>query len=172
MRSLIHILVFQVAWFGTVLGAAHNMPWLSLLFVPPALVLHLVFTPAWMEELLLAIGATLAGLVFDTALIWAGVYSPVPFLFHPPLSPLWMVLLWVNLATILTTSLRFLQGRYWLSAMMGAVGGPMAYYSGARIGAMTGTFGAIDLIVLAMAWATALPFLVFLSDAITRRLRP
>jgi hypothetical protein len=172
MRSLINVAVFYVGWFGAVLGAACNMPWLCLCCVPPVLLLHLLLVPDWRPELLLALGAALTGFVFDTVLISAGVYSPVPFLFPYPMSPLWMVLLWVNFATILNVSLRFLRGRYALSAILGAIGGPMAYYSGVRLGAMSATPSIINLMILAIAWAAAVPFLFLLSAIITRRFRP
>lgn len=171
LRKLINVVAFQAAWFAAVLGAAHHMPWLGVVFVPLALVLHLALAPDWRPELLLALGAALTGLVFDTVLISAGVFSPVPFLFPPPLSPLWMVLLWVNFATTLNVSLRFLQGRYALSAILGAAGGPMAYYSGAQLGAMTEIPSTVNLMILAMTWAAAVPFLFYLSEEITRRLK-
>jgi hypothetical protein len=171
LRKLINVVAFQAAWFAAVLGAAHHMPWLSVIVVPLALALHLALAPDWRSELLLALGAALTGFVFDTVLISADIFSPVPFLFPPPLSPLWMVLLWVNFATTFNVSLRFLQGRYALLAILGAVGGPMAYYSGARLGAMTKIPSTVHLVILAVTWAAAVPFLFLLSAKIERRLK-
>jgi hypothetical protein len=167
MRKFINVLSFQVGWFAAVLGVAHNMPWLSVVIVPLTLLLHLAMAPEWQSELLLALGAAVTGFVFDTVLISAGVYSPVPFLFPPHLSPPWMVLLWVNFSTTLNVSLGFLRGRYLLSTVFGAIGGPMAYYSGARLGAMTVIPATVNLMILGIAWAVAVPFLVFLSSKIT-----
>jgi hypothetical protein len=171
MRKFINVLAFQAGWFAAVLGAAHHMPWLSVVIVPLVLALRLALAPDWRPELLLALGAAIVGFVFDTVLVSAGVYSPVPFLFPPPLSPLWMVLLWVNFATTLNASLGFLRGRYLLSAVFGAIGGPMAYYSGARLGAIFEIPATINLIILAIAWAITVPFLVFLSSKIIRQQR-
>jgi hypothetical protein len=162
--NFVNVLAFQAGWFASVLGAAHNKPWLSGVVVPLVLALRLTRAPDWRKELLLALGAAATGFVFDTVLISAGVYFPVPFLFPPPLSPLWMVLLWVNFSTTLHASLRFLQGRFALSAVFGAVGGPLAYYSGARFGAIREIPAPFNLIILAVAWAVAVPFLVYLSS--------
>ena len=48
-----------------------------------------------------------------------------------------MVMLWVNFAMTLNVSLGRLRGKYLLAGILGAFGGPMAYYGGAELGAMT-----------------------------------
>jgi len=55
----------------------------------------------------------------------------------------------VNLATTLNVSMAWLRGRYALAAIFGAFGGPLAYYSGAKLGAMTRLPDSTGLIVLA-----------------------
>ncbi len=47
----------------------------------------------------------------------------------------------------------------------------MAYYSGAQLGAMTEIPSTVNLMILAMTWAAAVPFLFYLSGEITRRLK-
>ena len=74
-----------------------------------------------------------------------------------------MLALWINFGTLVNGSLSWLRGRYWLGAFLGAWGGPAAYYSGHRVGALT--FHPpliIHLAVLGIAWAVAVP-LLFLS---------
>ena len=51
------------------------------------------------------------------------------------LAPLW-VGLWMQFATIMPFSLRWLSRRYWLSSVLGLVGGPLAYYAGQKAGAV------------------------------------
>lgn len=77
-----------------------------------------------------------------------------------------MVALWVNFATTLHTSLRWLLGRHALAALLGALGGPASYYAGARLGALT--FPAdptVSLIVLALVWSVAMLLLLKLAKA-------
>lgn len=169
MHKIINFIAFQAAWFAAVLGAAHGMPWLGVVAVPLALGLHLALSPHWRPELLLALGAAAMGFTIDSILIAFGVFSPVPFLFPPPFSALWMVMLWVNLATIMNVSMSWLRGQYVLGAIFGALGGPMAYYSGAKLGAMTAVPGARDLAVLAIAWAAAVPLLYRMAKLIDDR---
>lgn len=100
-RKVINFIAFQAAWFAAVLGAAHSMPWLGVVAAPAALALHLMLSPDWKPELLLAIAAAGTGFVFDSILIDLGMFSPVAYVFPTPFSSLWMVMLWVNLATTL-----------------------------------------------------------------------
>ncbi len=169
MHKIINFIAFQAAWFAAVLGAAHGMPWLGVVAVPLVLGLHLALSPDWRPELLLASCAAALGFVADSTLIAFGVFSPIPFLFPSPFSALWMVMLWVNLATIMNVSMSWLRGQYALGAVFGALGGPMAYYSGAKLGAMTAIPGPGDLAVLAIAWAAAMPLLYRLARMIDDR---
>jgi hypothetical protein len=168
LRKVINFIVFQAAWFATVLGAAHGMPWLGVAAVPLALALHLALSPDWRPELLLAISAAGTGFIFDSALVAAGSFSPIPYGFPKPLSSLWMVMLWVNLATTINVSMGWLRGRYALGTVLGAIGGPMAYYSGAKLGAMTRLPDPGDLIGIGMAWAIAFPLLLVVNDRLQK----
>jgi hypothetical protein len=80
-----------------------------------------------------------------------------------------MVMLWVNLATTMNVSLGWLRSRYTLAAVFGAIGGPMAYYSGAKLGAMTALPPLQSLVVIGAAWAVAMPLLYRIAKMINDR---
>jgi len=168
VRKIINFIAFQAAWFAAVLGAAHGMPWLGVVVVPAALALHLALSPNWRPELLLALFAAVTGFVFDSALIAAGAFSPGPYFFPTPFSSLWMVMLWVNLAATMNVSMGWLRGRYALAAVFGAIGGPVAYYSGAKLGAMTRLPDWGNLVTIGMAWAAVLPLLYWIARQIEK----
>jgi len=166
LRKATNFIAFQAAWFAAVLGAAHGMPWLGVVAVPAALALHLMLSPDWRPELLLALAAGGTGFVIDSTLIATGAFTPIPFGFPEPLSSLWMVMLWVNLATTLNVSLSWLRGRYALGAIFGAFGGPMAYYSGAKLGAMHAVPSIAALIAIGAAWAFAFPAMLRINKVL------
>jgi hypothetical protein len=83
-----------------------------------------------------------------------------------------MVMLWVNFAITLNVSLRRLHGRYLLSALLGAVGGPAAYYGGAGLGAMTAIPDTVSLIVLAIVWGVVVPALFRIASVINKWYAP
>ena len=83
------------------------------------------------------------------------------------LSPAWMVALWVSFGTTLRT-LGPALGAGWAAVLAGAVAGPVAYTGGVSFGAAQ--FGDdvwVSRLVVAAAWALAMPALVVLE----RRLR-
>lgn len=169
MRTLVNVMGFQAGWFAAVLGAAHGIPWLGVVIVPVVLVVHLALSSVPRNELLLAGAGGLIGFSIDTALIALGVFSPVFWLLPKPLSPPWMVMLWANFAITLNVSLKRLHGKYLLSSLLGAVGGPAAYYGGAGLGAMTEMPDTASLSVLAIVWAVVVPALFRIASAINKQ---
>jgi len=72
--------------------------------------------------------------------------------------------MWVQFATLFRFGLSFLRGRYLLAALLAAVGGPFAFWSGARLGAMEFPQPELrSLVVLGLVWATMFPLLLRLS---------
>ena len=71
-------------------------------------------------------------------------------------APYWMVSLWIAFATTLNHSLRWLAQRPAVATLCGAIGGPLAYLAGAKLGALTigATLSALALI--AGLWAAAM----------------
>jgi hypothetical protein len=167
MSKIINFIAFQVAWFAAVLGAANNMPWLGLIAVPAFVALTLAISQR-RQTLFLALAAACLGFCVDTILMTLGAFSPVPFPYPPPFSPLWMVMLWVNLAMTLNDSMAWLRGRFALAVIFGAVGGPAAYYSGAKLGAAAVPAMA-DLVVIGIAWAIAFPALVWINEFLQKQ---
>lgn len=171
LRKTINIIAFQIGWFSAVLGAAHGKPWLGVAVILAVLGLHLFLSSDWRPELLLALCAAVMGFAFDSALIAANAFTPVPYLFPVPFSSLWMVLLWVNLAATLNVSMAWLRDRSLQAALFGAAGGPLAYYSGAKLGAMSRIPDPAQLLEIGVAWAVALPLLSGAARLINERFR-
>ncbi len=166
-RKLSNFILFQAAWFAAVLGAAKGMPWLGPLAMVPVLGVHLTLAENRSGELKLLMAAGILGFLFDTVLVAAGVFLPVAYLLPRPLSPPWMVSLWLNFAATLNVSLAWLRGRMLLAVFFGAIGGPLAYYSGARMGATEALPSLGGMLVLALGWGCMTPVLVCLARAFT-----
>jgi len=169
MSTLMNILGFQISWFASVLGAAKGLSWLGPLAVTMWLTLHISMAPNRMAEACLALSAGVLGFLLDTLLIASGVFVPVQYLWPAPFSPLWMVFLWINFATLLNRSLGWLHGRYLLAVLLGTLGGPAAYYSGAELGAIVRFPHDKNLILLAVAWGLAMPVVLWLANDFEKR---
>jgi hypothetical protein len=163
---LLNAVAFQGAWFACVLGGAQGWPWAGAVLALLVVAVQLALAPDPAREVLLVAAVTLLGLALDSTLIatgWLAFASPVPF---AALAPVWIVALWAAFATTLTVSLHWLQGRWLLAGALGALAGPLAYYAGARLGAVRLHAAPQALAALALVWALALP----LGLALARRI--
>lgn len=151
----LNLLAFQAGWFATVLGAAHGLPWLGPIAVLAAVVLHLMLTTQRLSELKLLAVALILGLIFEQALLDAGLVS---YPGDPDGVPLWMLALWPLFATTLNVSLAWFKPRLGLAALAGTLAGPLAYASGETLGAIRLHGPALWL--LAAGWALVFPLLL------------
>lgn len=165
-KVLLNAALFQAAWFAAVLGAAYERAWLGPVILLPVLAVNLVMAADRRGELQLWAAAAVLGLLFDTALVAAGVFAPRREFFPHPFSPPWMIGLWLNFAATLNQSLGWLHGRPLLAALFGAVGGPLAYYGGARLGATETIPGMEGLAILAIGWGVITPLLFKLAKTL------
>lgn len=168
LEKTVNVVLFQTAWFAAVLGACGGTFWLGPLVLLPVLAIHLALSGNRHGEVKLLLAAGLLGFVFDTALVFAGAFTPLAHLFPRPFSPPWMICLWLNFAATLNVSMAWLRGRYFLAAVFGAVGGPLAYYSGASLGATEALPSLRGMLVLALGWGGMAPLLVWLAQHFRR----
>lgn len=151
-----NIVGFYASWFGCVLGAALGMEWLGPAIVAVFLAVHLArFARPGEGRFLLLI--TAAGFVIDSAQAAAGLLR---FPGGGWLCPIWLLALWPAFGATLHLALNWMRDRPVLAAVFGAIGGPLSYWSGARL-------GAIELhpdlwpsiLSVGLVWATAMPLL-------------
>jgi hypothetical protein len=160
---ILNFLGYQLTWFASVVGAAHGAWWLGPAIAVPLLVLHLRFAKSVQAELSLLIASILVGCTFDQVLLSYGWVeypaSPLPAW----LLPLWMVALWASFATTLNFSMRWLKQRPIASILFGAIGGPLAYGAGARLGATSWNPDRPVAITLGVGFALIVPALYKVS---------
>ena len=159
MRFIANIVLYQCAWFACVLGTATHHYWLGFAVIAATLLWHLWAAHAPGRELLLIGICALVGAMFESLLIETGWVRMEPAALLAGITPLWMVALWAAFATTLNVSLRSLRRRYVLIALLGAVGAPLAYAAGVRLGALQWVRPVPALLTIAIGWALALPLL-------------
>ncbi len=161
---LLNVILQQAGWFACVLGAAWGRPWLGAAVALALAGAHLALVRSPRAEARLLAAVALVGAVLETLQIRAGLLdysSPVPVAGLPPI---WVVVLWINFATLLRFCLDWLAGRYALAALLGLLGGPLAFLGGERLGGV-----ALDprrwpsLLGLALVWGVAMPVLLLLT---------
>lgn len=164
MAQLVNFGLYQVGWFCCVLGAASGHPWLGTAAGAAMLLGHVALVPRPLEELRLLLAAGLLGGLVDSLQSCAGLLDFRSGHVVACLAPPWIVVIWMQFPTLFRFSLSFLLGRYVLGSMLAAVGGPLAFWVGARLGAVefSSPVGR-SLIVLGLVWAGALPLLLWLA---------
>lgn len=173
MKSLVQFLGFQGLWFAAVLGAADGRPWLGPLALLPYLSLHAGLVPASerKRELLFAAATGALGTVLDSVLEALALmsYPSSNATWHLGFAPPFITALWIAFGTLPRLSMRWLAGHPWLAAALGALGGPLSYAAGVRLGAVAvGPVPALTWGVLALEYAFVTPLLLRLAPGTAR----
>lgn len=155
----INALLFQVGWFTCVLAAAHDVEWTLGLVAPAILGWHLHRAQHAGSELALIALALGVGVLFESWMSQSGVIRADGSAIAQGGPAIWLVTLWALFATTLNVSMRWLRGRLLLAAGVGAVGGPLAYLGGAKLGALELAPLESAVPALALGWAIVTPVL-------------
>jgi len=168
MGRLLNAGLFYGGWFACVLGAAWGYPGVGLGLALVLLAIHLMTASHRGSEVVLVLTIGGLGFLVDTSQALAGVFQFAAGGTAAWLCPPWLVAIWMLFATTLNGSMHWLAGRYVVAAVLGAVGGPLSYAYGARLGAIP--FVSENAItVLAVVWAVVMPLLLVINAAIKRR---
>jgi hypothetical protein len=167
---LANALRFQIGWFAAVLGAAHGRPGTGALLALALAAWSLARAQAPRATLALIALVTMVGGLWDSALgRWGGLRLQDAG--AAGLAPAWIFCLWALFATTLEVSLRWLQGRWALATLLGAVAGPLAYWGGARLDAAR-LEGPQTLALIALGWAALLPCFIVAARRLAGRAVP
>lgn len=163
MPLLANVIAFQLGWFACVLGAAWGLPWAGTGIALAIVGWHLTRAIRPRAELALVLIAAGIGALWDSLLPALGWIAYPNGVLIAGTAPHWMVALWILFATTLNVSLAWLKGNLWLAAGFGAVGGPLAYFGGAQLGALAFVEPTAALVALAIGWALLTPALVMVA---------
>lgn len=162
-RTVVNVVLFQLAWFACVVSAANELALLGTLSAVAVVGIHLTLVERARPELLLILAAALIGAAWESVVIASGLLTYPSGFFAPGIAPHWIIAMWALFATTLNVSLGWLRDRAWLAAVLGAVGGPLSYLAGNRLGAVEIADIATALGAQAAGWAVLMPALIWLA---------
>ena len=162
-RVVVNFVAYQIAWLACVLGGAHALPWLGVAITAVAVAIHLALVSTPGRDALLILAVAAIGAFWDGLLAGLGLLQYPSGMVLPWLAPVWIIALWAGFATLLPVSLRWLLGRGWLAALFGAVGGPLAYYAGMKLGAVSFPDPVAAFAALAGGWAILTPLACWIA---------
>lgn len=160
---IINFVLFQAAWFACVLGAANDMPWLGVIATVFVIAWHLKQAKEAKPEAILLIITLVIGAMFDQLMLYLNLIHYQSHGWSNHLVPAWILALWLGFVTALNVSLRWMQGKWLVAILFGAIGGPLAYMGAARLGAVTLNIYPQSYIALSIGWAILTPVLLLLA---------
>jgi hypothetical protein len=157
---IFNFISFQLLWWACVLSARPGLSLPVLILVVLFTAAHLQWVESWQQALPLLITAA-AGCLLDQVGYRMGWIS---FNYHPNSAshiPLWMIALWLAFACTLNVSMRWLQCKPLLAAVLGGIFGPLAYLGAAQLGAISLPSPVVSLAWVALEWSVAMPLLLW-----------
>ena len=161
LPNLLNIALFYGAWFGCAFGLAWGQPLLGPLSALVVLAIHLTLRQDRRAELLTILAVVVVGPFIDVSLVLLDAVRFAEPLVLGFFAPPTLLALWVVFATTFDASLGWMATRPLLAAGFAAVGGPLAYITGERLGALQ-----LDpdlaswLVPTACLWALGFPALL------------
>lgn len=161
MPLIINFVGFQLLWLTCVVSAGMGLQWLGLLLACFVLAWHLYAATKRQLALQLLCYTACIGCLFDQLLY---MFSLLQFShWQATLIPPWMLMLWLGFASTLNVSLRWMQGKYWVGTIFGAIGGPLSYIAAEKLEAISILQTHAFLIALAIGWAVMMPILLWMA---------
>jgi len=168
--KILNLLLYQLGWFSCLLGAAWGYSLQGAFLASLLTAIHLILVEERRSELRVLLLACLIGVLVDSLQQALGVLRFSGNERWPLRLPLWVFVIWAQFATLFRFTLHWLRGHTLLAALLGAVGGPIAYWSGVRLGAAEfGSNPTLSLVVLAIVWGGVTPLLLHLSHRFNPR---
>ncbi|WP_185754387.1 MULTISPECIES: DUF2878 domain-containing protein [unclassified Luteibacter] len=135
LRSpIVTFIVYEALWFAVVIAAGGEHGWMASGFTVAFVAWQVAMARERRLMLRLACLAVVFGAVVDggaTALGFVRYAADVPAPW-PGGPPCWILGLWAAFAVTMPGPMRWLAGRPWPAALLGAIGGPLSYAGAAR----------------------------------------
>lgn len=129
--------LYQTGWFACILGAAWGWPVAGALVAVALTAVHLLNSRDRAGELRLIALAAGLGLAVEWYQVRSGTYAFTSGVVVAWMSPPWLLMMWGQFATTFRSSLSAIMLVPGRAVVFGAVGGPIAFWAGERLGAVT-----------------------------------
>ncbi len=162
--ALQNFILFQAGWFACVLGgASRDYMWAGAIAAAVIVAVHFARATNMRNEIMLVLITAAVGTAWDSSLMIAGLFTFQNGVVISGIIPVWMIAMWLLFATTLNVSMKWMKRRYLLAAIFGAIGGPVAYYAGHRLGAVDFDNAQLTLTAVAVGWSLIMPLLMLLA---------
>ncbi|OVE76938.1 hypothetical protein BVX97_00365 [bacterium E08(2017)] len=162
-------LFYQALWFALVGTGGSKWCIAVLLACSAAAVAQLYFLAKPLGKSLLFVGAsTVIGIASDVLLSAMGVQALVRVYIPSPMTPVWMIGLWIVFSAFIRAGLDGFRGRYVMQFLMGFIFAPLAWFGGVRLGALE-VDGMRGYVIVALVWGLLCLIIFRVSDLLQEK---
>ncbi len=150
---ILNVILLNVLWLASVLGAANKLLWPAVLCLILLLAVTYIYEGLNKTDRTLIIFSLVFGTVLDGLLQASGLLiyaSP----FHPFswLPPLWIMFLWIGFAASIKVGMRWLVVNPVVGTLIMSIGAPISYYSASKIGGVELVHPFHAMLAIALGW--------------------
>jgi len=168
---LTNFFFFYLGWGFCLSGAVLDQPYQGPLIVGILILIHLVVVEFVLHEVLLILSLSVFGTAVDSIFLnigmveYLGGYTYLNFI-----APLWVTSIWALFASSINTSFGWLQGRFWLSVLLGGLGGAASYLAANRVGAAIFFPDTLTVTaIIGLVWTGLMPLSLYWAEYLRKR---
>lgn len=149
----LNLILLNVLWFASVLGAANQIIWPSALCLMLLLSVLFIYQKTSVVDLKLIGFSLLFGSLLDGYLHTSGlVLYASGFVAWGLLPPIWILFLWIGFGASINVGMQWMINRPLLGALCITTGAPLSYYSASKLDAVAFDNTIMAMGVIAVAW--------------------
>ena len=165
LKRTINIIGFQAGWWACVLGVQKGYPYIGAGVMALYLFVHLKYFKINRFEIFFVILVGIFGTVLETIFLQSS-FIKYKGITSQYIAPIWIIAMWLGFSATLNHSLSWLDGKWLLAFLGGAIFGPLSYLAGIKFGAIAFEVSVFSIAVLSSVWGLAMPLLYFLNKKI------
>ena len=169
-KIIFNILGFYLCWWITVFGVKNSIFYIGPVSVVFFILVHLYKVMYDKKEIIFLFICFILGGIIDTILLRFSIVDYKGVLVDMyRLAPLWVMLLWLCFGATVYHSFRWAKRKYMSMFFIGAISGPLVYFSASKLGVVVfNTNLLLVLVPISIIWSIFIPFLIFISDQIMK----
>ena len=157
---------FKICWILCAFCTQWNQPYLGPIITLLFILIHLIVVNFALIDLKIITLSIICGLIIDSTFSIFGLIGyQGGILANYNLAPLWILSMWGGFSLTMLYTLDSIRHKYFLSGLLGFIGGPLSYSAGVNIGSLT-INKPITYLLLSICWGLIIPFLFYYINKI------
>jgi len=157
---------FKICWILCAFCTQWNQPYLGPIITLLFILIHLIIVNFALIDLKIITLSIICGLIIDSTFSIFGLIGyQGGILANYNLAPLWILSMWGGFSLTMLYTLDSIRHKYFLSGLLGFIGGPLSYSAGVNIGSLT-INTPITYLLLSICWGLIIPFLFYYINKI------